>query len=114
VTTPAPSAQDALTQRVRDVLGAGHAVREVRMFGGVSFMVDGQLAVAAGRDGDLLVRVDPARYEELLRLGAGPASMGADRPMGNRWMTVPRSQLDEDERLRFWVAVGIESRSSRA
>jgi TfoX/Sxy family transcriptional regulator of competence genes len=110
VTTPA--SPDALTQRVRDELGSRPAVREVRMFGGVAFMVDGRMAVSAGRDGDLLVRVDPARYDELLRRGAEPASMGADRPMGRRWLSVPASQLSPDGELAFWVAVGIGSRDA--
>ncbi|WP_258069990.1 TfoX/Sxy family protein [Arthrobacter sp. SX1312] len=102
--------RDALSQRVRDVLAFHPNVREVRMFGVQSFMVDGRLAVAAGRDGDLLVRTDPADHDDLLRRGAVPAQMGGDRPMGRGWLTVPSLTIGDDAGLAFWVQVGIDSR----
>lgn len=112
MSTPDAGAQDALAQRVRALLPGGRDVREVRMFGGLSFMVDQRMAVAAGRDGDLLVRTDPARYEELLDRGAQPATMGPDRPMGRGWLSVPAPLVDEDRELGFWIAVGIDSRDA--
>jgi len=73
----------ALADRIRAALPHDHPVREVSMFGGLSFMVDDSMVVAAGRDGDLLVRIDPARNDELLTVpGARPAAMGADA----RWV----------------------------
>lgn len=104
--------QAALIERLRLVLAERQAVREVRMFGSVAFMVDEKMAVAAGRGGDLLVRVAPARYEALLARGAEAAFMGPDRPMGQGWLSVPRQHLEDDQDLRFWVEVGIDSRSS--
>jgi hypothetical protein len=98
--------RDALARRVRDLL-AVRDVREVRMFGGVSFMMDERLAVAAGRDGDLLVHVDPAEYESLLARGAVPAVMGTDRPMGGGWVSVPRQRIEEDAELAYWVGIGV-------
>ena len=82
------------------------------MFGGLSFMVGERMAVAAGRDGDLLVRTDPARYDELLGRGGTPAYMGKDRPMGPGWLTVPGRQLHDDQELAFWIEVGLDSRSA--
>lgn len=82
------------------------------MFGGISFMVDERMAVAAGRDGDLLVRTDPARYDELLQRGGAPAYMGRDRPMGPGWLTVPGPQVQDEQELACWLVVGIESRSA--
>lgn len=79
------------------------------MFGGVSFMVDGRMAVAAGRDGDLLVRIDPARHDELLQVpGAGDAVMGADRPMGPGWIRVERPHLETNDELSFWIRTALE------
>lgn len=112
VSAAEPAAQDALAQRVRDLLPTGRGVREVRMFGGLSFMVDERMAVAAGRDGSLLVRTDPARYEELLGRGAEPATMGPERPMGRGWLTVPAALVDDDRELGFWIGVGIDSRDA--
>lgn len=103
--------RDALAQRIRQNLSAHPDVREKRMFGGVAFMVDGGLAVSAGRDGDLLVRVDPAQYQELLSAGGQPAYMGVGRPMGEGWMNVPMDIIAEDEVLDWWIAVGRTSRS---
>lgn len=77
------------------------------MFGGLSFMVDERLVVAAGKHGDLLVHVDPARNEELLsRPGARSAEMGKGRSMGPAWIEVARSNLD-DEALRYWIATAL-------
>jgi len=80
------------------------------MFGGLSFMVDDAMVVATGRDGDLLVRTDPARNDELLDvLGAKPALMGPDRPMGPGWIAVSHDGLTTDEQLAFWTEVGLEA-----
>ncbi|SDD67078.1 TfoX/Sxy family protein [Auraticoccus monumenti] len=113
-TSTGPGAQDVLAQRVRDLVPAGREVREVRMFGGLSFMVDERMAVAAGRDGSLLVRTDAGRHEELLGRGAQPATMGPDRPMGRGWLTVPAPLVDDDRELGFWIQVGIDSRDAPA
>lgn len=110
MTTRSPSRHDALAQRLRGILTAYESVREVRMFGGLSFMVNDRMAVAAGRDGDLLVRTDPAEYDDLLRRGGEPAHMGQGRPMGRGWLTVPHQRLRDDEELAYWVTVGIDSR----
>ena len=70
-----------LVERVRAALTGRPPVREVRMFGGLAFMVDDRMVVRVRRDGDLLVRAAPERADELLALeGAGPAEMGAGPP----------------------------------
>jgi TfoX/Sxy family transcriptional regulator of competence genes len=103
------AARETLAERVRAALPHGRPVREVSMFGGLSFMVDGSMVVAAGRDGDLLVRIDPARRDELLAVaGAEPAVMGADRPMGPGWIRVSADGLTTAEQLAFWTRVGLE------
>src|SRR5688572_29401617 len=71
------TAREALAARLRRLLGEEPSLREVRMFGSLSFMVDERMIVAAGRNGHLLVHVDPERSEELLlRAGARRAEMG--------------------------------------
>lgn len=104
-------AREALAQRIRQLLTAHDDVRELNMFGGLSFMVDGRMAVAARRDGGLLVRTTPERHDELLSRGAEPARMGAGRPMGEAWLTVPPARVADDGQLAFWIAVGLESRA---
>jgi len=113
MTAAAPRPRDALAQRLRDLLTSHADVREVRMFGGLSFMVDDRMAVAA-RDGELLVRTDPADYDGLLRRGAIPARMGNDRVMGRGWLTVPEHLLHDDAELAYWLQIGIDSPTRRS
>jgi TfoX/Sxy family transcriptional regulator of competence genes len=98
----------ALAARVRAALPRDGVVREVRMFGGLSFMLDERMVVAV-RDDSLLVRVDPARSAELLSIpGANPAVMGADRPMGPGWITVSADALATDQQLTDWIEVALQ------
>lgn len=79
------------------------------MFGGLSFMVNDKMVVAAGRDGDLLVRVDPERNRELVaRAGAWPAEMEAGRAMGPSWIRVSEAAVATDEQLSFWIEAALE------
>jgi hypothetical protein len=94
-------------ERVRELL-AGRDVREKRMFGGVSFMVDDRMVVSVRGDGSLLVRLDPARCEEFLAMGAVRAEMGVGRDMGPSWLSVPAS----DGRVEFWLGLALEHHAS--
>ncbi|MEC5193082.1 MULTISPECIES: TfoX/Sxy family protein [unclassified Arthrobacter] len=114
MTAAGPGPREDLAQRLRDLLGPAGNVREVPMFGGISFMVDERMAVAAGRTGDLLVRTDPARRDELLQRGGVPALMGKNRPMGRGWLSVPGQQIHDAAELSFWVGVGVDSRDATA
>jgi len=98
-----------LGDRIRDALAAKPSAREVKMFGGLSFLVDGRLVVSANGDGALLVRADPDRADELLmRRGARPAEMGAGRAMGHGWISVVETTIASHESLDFWIAVALE------
>lgn len=101
----------ALAERVRAALADHPAVREVRevkMFGGLSFMVNGKLAVAADAHGDLLLRCDPARADDLVGdRGASWAEMQGTR-MGRGWLTVSAERLDSADDLGFWIAVALD------
>lgn len=96
-----PSQQDLVT-RVRDAL-QDRSPRELRMFGGISFMVDDRMVAAARRDGEILLRIDPASSDDLLaQPGASPAVMGADRPMGPGWLSVGPEGLEGSD-LDAWL-----------
>jgi TfoX/Sxy family transcriptional regulator of competence genes len=98
---------DTLAARIRTAL-SDREVREVRMFGGLSFMVDGRMLVAA-REESLLVRIDPERFDELTRLpGATGAAMGKGRTMGPGWITVEHEQLRTDADLDFWLRQALD------
>lgn len=107
--------RQALAARVRAALPPERAVREVSMFGGLSFMLDNRMVVAVNRDGSMLVRVDPGRSAELLCVpDAQPAVMGPDRPMGPGWITVTANGLTTDEQLTDWIEVALQHHSSQA
>lgn len=97
-----------LTDRVREALDDERPMTEKRMFGGVCFMVRGKMALGVMSDGALLVRVDPARSDELLaRQGTQQAEMGKGRSMGPSWLTVAPASVGSDAELGFWVDVAI-------
>lgn len=110
MTAPQPDdPQIRLLRRIRALLTDAGDVREVTMFGELAVMVNDSMLVCAGRDGDLLARVDPARTPDLLkRPGASRAVMGQGRPMGPSWIRVSADGIGDDEALAFWIAVTLE------
>ncbi len=98
-----------LADRIRGALAAKSAVREVKMFGGLSFMVNERMVVSVLSDGDLLVRADPERADELLTAkGARPAEMGAGRAMNKGWISVSEEAIATDPSFDFWIGVALE------
>ena len=98
-----------LADRIRRTLMTQPLIREVKMFGGLSFMVNESMAVCAMSDGALLVRADPARADELLTInGAKPAEMGAGRAMGKSWVAVDNEAIASADDLDFWIGVALE------
>src|SRR5436190_10479543 len=72
---------EALADRIRHML-AKETVVEKKVFGGLAFMIGGNMSVAASGQGGLLVRVDPAQTEKLLgEPGAAEFEMGGRGPM---------------------------------
>lgn len=104
-----------LADRVRRLLADRPSLREVRMFGGLAFMVEERMVVCVRSDRDLLVRAAPERADELLaRPGARPAEMGPGRPMGRSWTSVGHDALSTDDDLRSWIDVALEHHSPAA
>ncbi|MFJ8108989.1 TfoX/Sxy family protein [Streptomyces sp. NPDC096132] len=89
---------------IRERLGADPAVAEKRMFGGIAFLVHGNMAVGVTGH-DLMVRVGPdATDAALARPGARLFDM-TGRPMRG-WVVVDGAAVTEDETLGAWVAEG--------
>ncbi|WP_284304774.1 TfoX/Sxy family protein [Mobilicoccus caccae] len=107
-----PADSGSLPDRVRAAL-ADRSPREVPMFGGISFMIEDRMVAAARRDGDLLLRIDPAQHDRLLALpGAKPAMMGPTRPMGDNWLAVDGVGL-EGAGLEAWLAHALEHHAAQ-
>jgi TfoX/Sxy family transcriptional regulator of competence genes len=97
---------EELAERIRGLLGDVH-VTEKKMFGGLAFLLGGNMSVAASGQGGLLVRHDPAEAEALLaEPGAAEFDMGGRGPMKG-WLRVDESVLGDDKTLGAWVQRGV-------
>jgi TfoX/Sxy family transcriptional regulator of competence genes len=76
-----------LAARVDALLGDRPGVTTQRMFGGLAFLVNGNMAVAVRGQGGLLVRVDPADHDDLLAEDGAETMVMRGRPMRG-WLTV--------------------------
>lgn len=101
---------EALAERVRGEIADDPGVIEKKMFGGVAFMLHGNMAVGVSRD-DLMVRVGPDDHEAALsRPGVRDFDMSG-RPMRG-WILVAGDSVAVDEDLIAWIEVGMSFASS--
>lgn len=94
---------EGLAQRIRDEV-AGEPVTEMRMFGGLAFLVGGNMAVAASGQGGLMLRCDPADQDAFLDDGAEPMVMRGKEMAG--WLRVDSAAVEDDDVLTKWVERG--------
>lgn len=99
---------EKLADRIRDALGPElpHTI-EKKMFGGLAFLVGGNMAVAASGKGGLMVRVDPDTSGALLRAGSVEPMVMGGRQM-NGWLRVATEAVADDEVLDEWVRRGVD------
>ncbi len=97
---------EELADRVRAIVETERGLTEKRMFGGLAFLIDGNMAVSASSRGGLLLRVDPARTEELIQSPAADRFQMRGREMDG-WLGIDRSGLQTDSELERWVSIGI-------
>ncbi|MEU5891645.1 TfoX/Sxy family protein [Streptomyces sp. NPDC047461] len=97
-----------LADRIREALAAVAQVREVRMFGGLSFMVNGKITATANAGGQLMVRCDPDRVEALVeREGASWPEMRG-RKMSKGWIVVDDGGTASDQAFNFWLNEALD------
>src|SRR5712691_2042339 len=98
--------------RVRAMLTGRPGVIEKEMFGGIAFLLGGNMAVGVHGE-DLIVRVDPADTKELLReLGAKPFDLSGSRGPPAGWLLVAPTGYRTDVALRTWIGRGTAYASS--
>lgn len=95
-----------LAQRLRDAVASEPGLTQKRMFGGLAFLIDGNLAVTASSQGGLLLRVDPADTESLVNDTTVRRFRMRGREMDG-WLHVDASAVDTDDLLRDWVQHGV-------
>jgi TfoX/Sxy family transcriptional regulator of competence genes len=106
-----PYSQEA-TARLRSILGREPGVTEKEMFGGIAFLLGGNMVVGVHGE-DLIVRVDPGTTAALLREpGAKPFDLGPGGRAPSGWLLVAPAGYKTDDTLRAWVARGVRYASS--
>ncbi len=96
-----------LAERLREQLAAVGNVTEKGMFGGLAFMINGNLAVSASGRGGLLVRVGPENgAAALARPHAQQMEMGGRLMKG--WIWVEEEGIRTARQLKSWVDRGVE------
>ncbi len=91
-----------LASRLRELLADEDAITEKKMFGGLAFLLHGNMSVSASRNGGLLVRIDPVDTDaSLARPHVALMEMGGRTMDG--WMTVAPEGLKTKRELAAWV-----------
>ena len=101
---------EGLAERIRGVLDERHDVSEKKMFGGIAFMVRGHMCVGIVKD-ELMVRVGPQAYDELVRQPHARRMDFTGRPMKG-FLFVSAQGLERDADLERWVGHGLSHASS--
>ncbi len=96
---------EGLAQRVRELLEEKQEFNEKKMFGGVCYMVNGNMACGVLND-DLIVRVGPEKYEDFLELPHTRKFDITGRPMKG-WIMVSYEGHESDKDLAKWIRLGV-------
>jgi TfoX/Sxy family transcriptional regulator of competence genes len=97
---------EELANRVREIVQGERGLTEKRMFGGLAFLIDGNMAVSASSKGGLLLRIDPAQSESLTREPHARRFEMRGRQMDG-WLRVDVQALETDDEFRRWVSYGV-------
>jgi TfoX/Sxy family transcriptional regulator of competence genes len=96
---------EELAARIRDLLDGEPGVTEKKMFGGLAFLVGGNMAIAASGQGGILVRVDPDQGDALVaKTNAYPMEMRGRTTSG--WLRLDDADVRTKRQLGRWVELG--------
>lgn len=102
---------EELADRIREVITSGRTVTEQKMFGGLAFLIGGNMAIAASGDGGLLVRVDPAESQHLIATTRAEEMVMRGRTMRG-WLRVAAADVRTKQQLQRWVKLGARYAAS--
>ncbi|MGN6754667.1 MAG: TfoX/Sxy family protein [Intrasporangium sp.] len=97
---------EELAHRIREQVQDVPGLTEKRMFGGLAFLVDGNMSVSASGQGGLLLRIDPADTDALVSEPHVSRAVMQGRAMDG-WLRVDDEAITSDEDLRRWIDVGV-------
>ena len=95
-----------LADRIRFLIGTEPGLTEKKMFGGLAFLIGGNMAISASGQGGALVRVDPADSDALAEATAATAAVMGGREMQG-WLRVSSADLETDEQLTGWISRAV-------
>ncbi len=96
---------EELADRLRFLLGNRPGLREKKMFGGLAFLIGGNMAIAASGQGGILVRVDPEESDDLVASTPAELMEMRGRQMAG-WLRVDTPDVADDAALAEWVDRG--------
>ena len=96
---------EGLAQRLREALANADGLTERRMFGGIAFMLDGNMAVGVSSD-ELMVRTGPDRHDEALAHPHARVFDLSGRAMKG-WVLVSPQGAADDADLAGWLKLGV-------
>ena len=97
---------EQLADRIRAHVEQEKGLTEKRMFGGLAFLINGRMAVAAGSKGDVMLRVDPKDTERLLQLpNASPVEMRGREMVG--WLNLDANLISSEDEMAEWIQRGV-------
>jgi TfoX/Sxy family transcriptional regulator of competence genes len=94
-----------LADRIRHLLQGQDNVSEKKMFGGLAFLIDGNMAISASGHGGVLVRVDPQETDKLVSSSKAEIAVMRGREMDG-WLRVAAEHLRTKPQLAKWVTIG--------
>jgi TfoX/Sxy family transcriptional regulator of competence genes len=95
-----------LANRIRELIAMEEGVTEMRMFGGLAFLIHGNMSVAASGQGGLMLRVEPSETDALLaKPHAYPFEMRGRTMRG--WLRVADEGVNSKRQLERWVERGL-------
>lgn len=96
---------EQLAERLREMLAGEPGVSEKKMFGGLAFLINGNMSVSASNQGGLMLRVDPDEMDGLLKEPHAQPLVMRGRAMQG-WMRVAPAGLRTKRELERWVKRG--------
>jgi hypothetical protein len=96
---------EELASRIRQVIGSDPALTEKKMFGGLAFLICGNMAITASSEGGVMVRVDPAQSDTLMATTKATLVNMRGRDMRG-WLRVSFDDLRSDDQLTSSVQIG--------
>ncbi len=102
---PPVAYDEHLAQRIRELMAIEPGLTERRMFGGLAFLINGNMSVSASGQGGLLLRIDPARTEELAAEPHAGRFVMRGREMDG-WLRIDGEGVATTAQLASWLARG--------